>query len=99
MAKNNYMTEGTKVHPDLVEVHAAAVATHKALHATMAAHRKAAAKLEVEIRKVVNIPDGHLMIIGGWECPTSPVGFCIYDVDADNCMDDCLYCHKPSERP
>lgn len=98
MARNHYMAEGTKVHPALTEVHAAAVATHKALHAAMATHRTAAAKLEAEIRKVVNIPDGHSMIIGSWECQTSPVGFCIYDVDADECMDDCLYCHEPSER-
>ena len=99
MARKHYMAEGTKVHPDLVEIHAAAIATYKALRAALEAHRAVGVKLNSEIVKLTDIPDGHSIIIGSLECPTSPVGVCIYDVDADEIMDDCLYCHEPSERP
>ena len=98
MSRNHYMKEGAKVHPALFEFHFVAIATKKALDAAMAAHRETAARLEAEIKKLTNIPDGNSMIIGSWECPTSPIGVCIYDADADECLDDCIYCHEPSER-
>ena len=98
MSRNHYMKEGAKVHPALTEAHAAAIATKKELDTAMSNHRKASAILNDKVLELANIPVGHHMIIGSWECPTSPVGFCIYDVDADDCMDDCLYCHEPSER-
>jgi len=40
----------------------------------------------------------HTIQIGSWECPTSPLGVCAYDSEADPCHDDCLFCHDPSER-
>jgi hypothetical protein len=95
---NHYMKRGTKVHPALAAAYAAAVETKEALTAAMKAHSKTAAKLHSELVELVNLPDGHGMIIGNWECPTSPIGFCIYDIDADNGIEDCLYCHEPSER-
>jgi hypothetical protein len=98
MSRNHYMKEGVVVHPALTEVYAAAVATKKALDTAMAKHRKAAEILNACVVELVKIPVGHHMIVGSWECPTSPVGFCIYDVDADDGMEDCLYCHEPSER-
>jgi hypothetical protein len=96
--RNYYIKEGAKVHQSLIEVHAAAVATSKALNAAMSAHRTTVARLENKVLDLVEIPVGHHIIIGSWECPTSPIGFCIYDVDADECLDDCIYCHDPSER-
>lgn len=35
---------------------------------------------------------------GSWECPTSPLQVCAYDVDNDPACDDCLFCHDPDER-
>lgn len=35
-----------------------------------------------------------------WECPTSPIGLCVYPIDNQGrCnWDDCIYCHDPEER-
>jgi len=33
-----------------------------------------------------------------WDCPTSPIGTCVYDSYTDRAWDDCLFCHDPYER-
>lgn len=33
-----------------------------------------------------------------WDCPTSPIGTCVYDSYQDRAWDDCLFCHDPFER-
>ena len=35
-----------------------------------------------------------------WECPTSPIGLCVYPIDDQGrCnRDGCIYCHGPEER-
>lgn len=33
-----------------------------------------------------------------WECSTSPVGYCVYDIVEDPAHDDCLFCGEPEER-
>lgn len=33
-----------------------------------------------------------------WECPTSPIGYCIYNGYEDRAFDNCLFCHEPHER-
>lgn len=38
------------------------------------------------------------LTLGGWECPTSLLSICVYDMDAEWGEDDCLYCHQPKER-
>lgn len=44
----------------------------------------------------------HLGIIkaelGGWECQTSPTGQCVYNLDKDPAMDNCVFCGDPDER-
>lgn len=42
------------------------------------------------------VPEG--VVIGSWDCPTSPVGVCAYDTSTDRCCDECLFCEEPSER-
>jgi hypothetical protein len=34
----------------------------------------------------------------GWKCKGSPAGVCVYNVEKDPAMDDCLFCGLPSER-
>jgi hypothetical protein len=34
----------------------------------------------------------------GWECATSPTGYCVYNEEIDPASDDCVYCHQPEER-
>lgn len=33
-----------------------------------------------------------------WECPTSPIGYCVYNGVEDRAFDNCLFCHDPHER-
>lgn len=33
-----------------------------------------------------------------WDCPTSPIGTCVYDSYADQAWDSCLFCYDPYER-
>ncbi len=33
-----------------------------------------------------------------WECPTSPIGTCVYHKFEDRAWDNCLFCHDPYER-
>ena len=57
--------------------------------------------LDLERALVIDASPGHDaddIVIGSWECPTSPLEVCVYDCDADPCHDDCLFCHDPSER-
>ena len=35
---------------------------------------------------------------GGWECPESPTGQCIYDRFEDPFFDGCLVCGEPDDR-
>jgi len=98
MSRNHYMKEDVKVHPALTEFYATTIATKKALTAALKTHTAAAEKLNAEITKLVDIPAGHHILVGDWACPTSPIGMCIYDAEADRFHDDCLYCHEPSER-
>lgn len=34
----------------------------------------------------------------GWDCPTSPIGTCIYNREQDPSMDYCIFCEDPLER-
>jgi hypothetical protein len=43
-----------------------------------------------------NKPSHH--VIGHWDCPNSPIGTCVYDIEEDPCEDDCIYCGEPDER-
>lgn len=36
------------------------------------------------------------LTVGTWSCPSSPLGVCVYEVNA--CEDECLYCGHPEER-
>jgi len=38
------------------------------------------------------------VISNEWECSTSPVGYCVYDIVEDPAHDDCIFCHDPEER-
>lgn len=40
----------------------------------------------------------HLSSATFWDCPTSPIKHCVYDLDEDPCEDECLYCGDPRER-
>ena len=33
-----------------------------------------------------------------WECKKSPFGYCVYNLNKDPVMDNCLYCGEPYER-
>jgi len=33
-----------------------------------------------------------------WDCPTSPIGTCVYDSYQDRAWDSCLFCYQPYER-
>jgi len=33
-----------------------------------------------------------------WECEKNPFGWCMYDVDEDPVMDNCIFCGEPYER-
>ena len=33
-----------------------------------------------------------------WDCPTSPIGGCVYDMDSNMRDDECIYCGEPLER-
>lgn len=36
--------------------------------------------------------------LGIWNCEQSPIKQCVYDIDKDPAMDDCIFCHHPDER-
>jgi hypothetical protein len=38
------------------------------------------------------------VVLGGWPCPDSITGHCVYDGAEDPSHDDCVVCHDPSER-
>lgn len=31
-------------------------------------------------------------------CPTSPIGYCVFDITIDPWCDDCLFCDLPADR-
>lgn len=33
-----------------------------------------------------------------WDCPTSPVGWCVYNERIDPAHDNCIFCNEPLER-
>lgn len=33
-----------------------------------------------------------------WDCPKSPVGWCVYNHETDPAHDNCIYCNEPLER-
>ena len=35
---------------------------------------------------------------GTWDCESSPIGVCAYDLDDDLCCDQCVFCGDPEER-
>ncbi len=48
-------------------------------------------------------PENYCEIKAAWaceghECPTAPLGRCVYDEDEDPANDDCIHCHQPYER-
>jgi len=47
-------------------------------------------------RLVPELKSGHTE--GGWDCPLSPIGYCVYNHFEDPALDDCIYCHLPDER-
>jgi len=44
------------------------------------------------------IPKMYHLDIGDWDCPTSPIGVCVYDTSEDPACDECLFCGIPNER-
>lgn len=44
------------------------------------------------------VPTVEDLIFGGWSCPASPTGHCMYDDHNDTCHDNCLFCGDPEER-
>lgn len=36
--------------------------------------------------------------IGDWDCDSSPIGFCVYDIVEDQSCDSCVFCGLPYER-
>jgi len=54
-------------------------------------------KLKEAMSSVLDVPVAALEI-GRWSCPTSPTGYCWYNLEKDHDRDDCLYCHEPAER-
>ena len=40
----------------------------------------------------------HDLSLGYHDCEKSPTGQCVYDLDEDDSMDDCIYCREPDER-
>lgn len=36
--------------------------------------------------------------LGGWDCPSSPTGQCVYNSREDPALDDCVFCGGPDER-
>lgn len=59
-----------------------------------AQERERSRKLATEATGV----DEDNIVLGDWDCPDSPTGYCIYDSDNDPVMDECLFCGGPDER-
>jgi hypothetical protein len=61
-------------------------------------------KLKDKIQEIIEpfIPDGDVKwaytVRTMWECPTSPVGCCVYNHIKDPALDGCIFCHQPYER-
>lgn len=48
--------------------------------------------------KYLGEDEGQWHRVGYWECPTSPIGVCVYHRMNDPHSDRCIYCGHPSER-
>jgi hypothetical protein len=62
-------------------------------------------KLNEEIREIVRpyIDDVWLnnfqyICIPFWDCPESPVGWCVYNNTTDSAHDNCIFCNQPLDR-
>lgn len=42
--------------------------------------------------------EGQFHRVGTWDCPKSPVGFCVYNPSLDRALDNCVFCHRPHDR-
>lgn len=48
-------------------------------------------------------PDNYVEVAAAWaceghECPTAPLGRCVYDDEQDPAHDECIHCGQPWER-
>lgn len=58
------------------------------------AHAHAERQVDAELERML----GMRVARGGWACPESPTGSCIYDPAEDPSHDECIICGEPSER-
>lgn len=57
------------------------------------------------VEETIKVPDCDLLF-GTWDCPDSPTGKCVYDLNQDHKNpdhdtmgeDECLFCGEPDER-
>lgn len=55
-------------------------------------------KIYSSILKGNGVDPRNIIVPGTCQCPSGPIGTCVYNYFEDPCHEDCIFCHESEER-